>query len=241
MVDPDAAGAAAAERGSSGRMAAGSAGLSPHVTVAFALFLRLPGYAELLVAQDRRKAQRLLRLAMGLSPAASAPKRLDKEEGGAWLFLLPFTVLSRLYAGSGGWAEAAGRALRERSLAMGIPQLLLTCLAAFGHQEPVRVPADPARLPPPVHVVHQLLAARDTSAKGGGKAAEGGGTGGQYWAKGTGFGTGSTAQQWNIDLHNIRRQQDEQNVTVILRVRPPTCAVSKRPLGPCGGNFGRYY
>lgn len=40
--------------------------LSPHVVVAFSLFLRLEGYAELLVTYDRKRAKGLLRLAMGV-------------------------------------------------------------------------------------------------------------------------------------------------------------------------------
>lgn len=39
-----------------------------------------------------------------------------------------------------------------------------------------------------------------------------------FWAKGTGFGSGTTQQQWNVDLHVLKRKQDEQNVTHLLRV-----------------------
>lgn len=39
-----------------------------------------------------------------------------------------------------------------------------------------------------------------------------------FWAKGTGFGSGTTQQQWNVDLHVMKRKQDEQNVTHLLRV-----------------------
>lgn len=39
-----------------------------------------------------------------------------------------------------------------------------------------------------------------------------------FWAKGTGFGSGPTQQQWNVDLHVMKRKQDEQNVTYLLRV-----------------------
>lgn len=43
-----------------------SLGLSPHIIVAFSVFLRLKGYAELLVTYDRKRAKGLLRLAMGV-------------------------------------------------------------------------------------------------------------------------------------------------------------------------------
>lgn len=39
-----------------------------------------------------------------------------------------------------------------------------------------------------------------------------------FWAKGTGFGSGTTQQQWNVDLHVLKRKQDEQNVTLLLKV-----------------------
>lgn len=38
------------------------------------------------------------------------------------------------------------------------------------------------------------------------------------WAKGTGFGTGTTQQHWDVDLHVLKREQDEQNVTHLLKV-----------------------
>lgn len=46
----------------------------PHSLVAFGLFLRLPGYAEVLL-RDRKKAQCLLRLVLGVS---------DDGEGGGY-------------------------------------------------------------------------------------------------------------------------------------------------------------
>lgn len=49
-------------------------GLSPHVVVCFGVFLRVAGYAELLVTQDRRQAQWLLRLAMGVTTDALGGK-----------------------------------------------------------------------------------------------------------------------------------------------------------------------
>lgn len=40
--------------------------LSSHVVIAFSMFLRLEGYAELLVTYDRKRAKGLLRLLMGV-------------------------------------------------------------------------------------------------------------------------------------------------------------------------------
>uniref|UniRef100_A0A914RS60 Uncharacterized protein n=1 Tax=Parascaris equorum TaxID=6256 RepID=A0A914RS60_PAREQ len=34
-----------------------------------------------------------------------------------------------------------------------------------------------------------------------------------FWAKGTGFGSGTTQQQWNVDAHVMKRKLDEETVT----------------------------
>lgn len=41
----------------------------------------------------------------------------------------------------------------------------------------------------------------------------------QYWAKGTGFGTGSTTQSWNVEQSLCRKRFEEEHVTVFLQVR----------------------
>jgi len=39
-----------------------------------------------------------------------------------------------------------------------------------------------------------------------------------YWAKGTGFGTGSTQQSWNVEELLLRQKTEEEHVTVLLQV-----------------------
>lgn len=39
-----------------------------------------------------------------------------------------------------------------------------------------------------------------------------------YWAKGTGFGTGSTQQSWNVEQALLRQKSEEEHVTVLLEV-----------------------
>lgn len=39
-----------------------------------------------------------------------------------------------------------------------------------------------------------------------------------YWAKGTGFGTGSTAQSWDVELAMQKKKSEEENVTCLLQV-----------------------
>ena len=39
-----------------------------------------------------------------------------------------------------------------------------------------------------------------------------------YWAKGTGFGTGSTAAAWDVEGAQHRKQQEEEHVTWLMKV-----------------------
>ncbi|CAK5092009.1 unnamed protein product [Meloidogyne enterolobii] len=41
---------------------------------------------------------------------------------------------------------------------------------------------------------------------------------GNYWAKGTGFGSGTTQQQWSLSQHVAKRRQDENNVAALLHI-----------------------
>lgn len=55
------------------------------------------------------------------------------------------------------------------------------------------------------------------AAKGGVSAARS--SSNVYWAKGTGFGTGSTDQSWDIALDLSRQKMEEERVTVLLQVK----------------------
>lgn len=71
------------------------------MVVAFSLFLKLEGYAELLVTYDRKRAKGLLRLAMGvITTESNIPFHLsfsllnifhDKRKSGRTLFLEIFS------------------------------------------------------------------------------------------------------------------------------------------------------
>lgn len=52
----------------------------------------------------------------------------------------------------------------------------------------------------------------------------------QYWAKGTGFGTGSTAQTWDLDGAMQRQRQQEEQATCLLH----TLAAYVHPSVPTG-------
>jgi len=40
-----------------------------------------------------------------------------------------------------------------------------------------------------------------------------------YWAKGTGFGTGSTSSGWDVEQAMLKQKAEEEHVTCLLQVR----------------------
>ena len=169
----------------------------PHSLAAFGLFLRLPGYAEVLL-RDRKRAQCLLRLALGVS---------DDGEGGdvltsplaALLPTLPFQVLKQLLDATPATTDD-GLLLRKTTIEVGAMLLLLNCLAVF---------------------THQTNQNENSEQKVGGNQGEAGRSDDNshlYWAKGTGFGTGSTQQSWNVEQALMRQRSEEEHVTVLLQV-----------------------
>lgn len=52
-----------------------------------------------------------------------------------------------------------------------------------------------------------------------------------YWAKGTGFGTGSTQQSWNVEQALLRQKSEEEHVTVLLQVRYIRFDQNRKKLG----------
>ncbi|XP_063984704.1 baculoviral IAP repeat-containing protein 6 isoform X2 [Diachasmimorpha longicaudata] len=171
---------------------------APHVPLhslaAFGLFLRLPGYAEVLL-RDRNQAQCLLRLALGVTDDGEGGDILGSSLATS-LPTLPFQVLKQLLEVTPPTTDD-GQLLRRTMVEIGAVLLLLNCLAIFTHQTGYNEGSD------------QRL----------------GQTGGRsddkshlYWAKGTGFGTGSTQQSWNVEQALLRQRSEEEHVTVLLRV-----------------------
>ncbi|KAG7200149.1 hypothetical protein KM043_000587 [Ampulex compressa] len=167
----------------------------PHSLAAFGLFLRLPGYAEVLL-RDRRRAQCLLRLVLGVS---------DDGEGGdvltspiaASLPTLPFQVLKQLLDATPPTTDD-GLLLRRTTIEVGAMLLLLNCLAIFTHQTGQSEAGGEQRM-----------------GQGSARSDDGSHL---YWAKGTGFGTGSTQQSWNVEQALLRQRSEEEHVTVLLQV-----------------------
>ncbi|XP_029926712.1 baculoviral IAP repeat-containing protein 6 isoform X5 [Myripristis murdjan] len=171
-----------------------------HSLAAFGLFLRLPGYAEVLL-KERKHAQCLLRLVLGVTDDGEGSHILQSPSANV-LPTLPFHVLRALFS-STPLTTDDGVLLRRMALEIGAIHLILACLSALSHHAP-RVPnASTSASEPQV-----------SSGHGGGTSEE------QqlYWAKGTGFGTGSTASGWDVEQALTKQRLEEEHVTCLLQV-----------------------
>ncbi|XP_069360568.1 baculoviral IAP repeat-containing protein 6 isoform X2 [Maniola hyperantus] len=182
--------------------ASGCAGVPAHALLALALLLKLPGYAAALLDEGAR-AVHLLRLLLGV--AHDEDGRNIVVGGGAGggntasLGTLPFRVVAQLLEAAPR-ASPAGRSLRLALLQLGAVRLVLACLAVFTHHRPTA----------------QNSQNSNGSSKEGKEAREEKAQ--LYWAKGTGFGTGSTQQSWNVEQALVRQRIEEEHVTVLLQV-----------------------
>uniref|UniRef100_A0A7N8X1U1 Dual E2 ubiquitin-conjugating enzyme/E3 ubiquitin-protein ligase BIRC6 n=1 Tax=Mastacembelus armatus TaxID=205130 RepID=A0A7N8X1U1_9TELE len=165
-----------------------------HSLAAFGLFLRLPGYAEVLL-KERKHAQCLLRLVLGVTDDGEGSHILQSPSANV-LPTLPFHVLRALFS-STPLTTDDGVLLRRMALEIGAIHLILACLSALSHHAP-RNPNTSSSVSEP-----QL-----SSCHGGGTSEE------QqlYWAKGTGFGTGSTASGWDVEQALTKQRLEEEHV-----------------------------
>ncbi|KAI9556663.1 hypothetical protein GHT06_016453 [Daphnia sinensis] len=199
-----------------------------HSLAAFSLFLSMPLYTEA-VLQDRRRAQMLLRLALGVSDDGQGGNILNSSD--AALFpVLPFVLLQQVLDKHPLDSEK-GAVIRQQAVDMGVLQLLLACLAVFTQQVTsanVAIPSlnvqfvvgtpNGCSSSAPVKNDSANNDANPSAATQAGSAVTSQSQlqQQQYWAKGTGFGTGSTAQTWDLDGAMQRQRQQEEQATCLL-------------------------
>ncbi|XP_068153762.1 baculoviral IAP repeat-containing protein 6 isoform X3 [Drosophila tropicalis] len=193
-----------------------------HSLAAFGLFLRLPAYSDVLL-RDKLRAQCLLRLVLGVTGDGDGNDIYSLSLAPS-LPTLPFEVFRQLLD-CVPLSTDDGMLLRRVVIEVGAMHLVLNCLGIFSHQ------SDNSRIGAPINEP-------STSSSGGssngtsGAAAKANGTeeatptsgptsddkSHMYWAKGTGFGTGSTTQSWNVEQALLRQKSEEEHVTVLLLV-----------------------
>ncbi|XP_050170295.1 baculoviral IAP repeat-containing protein 6 isoform X1 [Myiozetetes cayanensis] len=171
-----------------------------HSLAAFGLFLRLPGYAEVLL-KERKHAQCLLRLVLGVTDDGEGSHILQSPSANV-LPTLPFHVLRSLFSTTPLTTDD-GVLLRRMALEIGAIHLILACLSALSHHAP-RVPnSNPNQAEPQVSSTHNSASTEEQQL---------------YWAKGTGFGTGSTASGWDVEQALTKQRLEEEHVTCLLQV-----------------------
>ncbi|XP_030643061.1 baculoviral IAP repeat-containing protein 6 [Chanos chanos] len=171
-----------------------------HSLAAFGLFLRLPGYAEVLL-KERKHAQCLLRLVLGVTDDGEGSHILQSPSANV-LPTLPFHVLRTLFSTTPLTTDD-GLLLRRMALEIGAIHLILACLSALSHHAP-RVPnASASQAEPQVPSGHGGSTSEEQQL---------------YWAKGTGFGTGSTASGWDVEQALTKQRLEEEHVTCLLQV-----------------------
>uniref|UniRef100_A0A2A4K910 UBC core domain-containing protein n=1 Tax=Heliothis virescens TaxID=7102 RepID=A0A2A4K910_HELVI len=176
----------------------GCTGVPAHALLALGLLLKLPGYADALLDEGAR-ACHLLRLLLGVThdeDGRSIAVGEGRSGGAGSLGTLPFSVVARLLERAPRNTDD-GRALRRALLQRGAVRLLLACLAVFTHHKPN---------------------SNDNSQGSNGSTGKSEEKSQLYWAKGTGFGTGSTQQSWNVEQALVRQRTEEEHVTVLLQV-----------------------
>ncbi|XP_069118544.1 baculoviral IAP repeat-containing protein 6-like isoform X2 [Argopecten irradians] len=185
--------------------------IPPHSLVAFGLFLRLPGYAEVLL-KERKKAQCLLRLVLGVTDDGDGGHILTSAIAGS-LPTLPFLVLKTLYD-STPLTTDDGVLLRRMSLEIWVIHLILACLSVLSHHVPrMTVPGfqQEAQM-----ILSAMQTANTPTVNSVSHSSEEKSQ--QYWAKGTGFGTGSTTSSWDAEQALVRQKSEEEHVACLLQV-----------------------
>ncbi|KAM6916345.1 dual E2 ubiquitin-conjugating enzyme/E3 ubiquitin-protein ligase BIRC6 isoform 2-T2 [Xenentodon cancila] len=171
-----------------------------HSLAAFGLFLRLPGYAEVLL-KERKHAQCLLRLVLGVTDDGEGSHILQSPSANV-LPTLPFHVLRALFS-STPLTTDDGVLLRRMALEIGAIHLILACLSALSHHAPRNPNANASVSEPQMSTCHAGGTSEDQQL---------------YWAKGTGFGTGSTASGWDVEQALTKQRLEEEHVTCLLQV-----------------------
>ncbi|XP_059157271.1 baculoviral IAP repeat-containing protein 6-like isoform X2 [Physella acuta] len=183
--------------------------IPPHSLIAFGLFLRLPGYAEVLL-KERKVAQCLLRLVLGVTDDGDGGQILTSPIASS-LPTMPFTVLKSLFDTSPLTTDD-GVLLRRMALEIGVIHLVLACLATLSHHKP-RAPLSSFQ-----HETQLILSAMQSSTAMASLSQPEEKTQQHYWAKGTGFGTGSTTSSWDAEQAMLRQKGEEEHVACLLQV-----------------------
>ncbi|XP_062702655.1 baculoviral IAP repeat-containing protein 6 isoform X3 [Aedes albopictus] len=196
-----------------------------HSLAAFALFLKLPAYSEVLL-RDKVRAQCLLRLILGVTGDGEGNEIYSLALSSS-LPTLPFEVFRQLLDSSPLTTDD-GVLLRRMVIEVGAIHLVLNCLSIFTHHNNAGVSSN-SNSSDNIQAAASNKATNGATANGTATATTTTAAAADdqlnsddkshmYWAKGTGFGTGSTQQSWNVEQALLRQKSEEEHVTVLLQV-----------------------
>lgn len=196
-----------------------------HAFIAFGLFLKIPGYATVML-RNRKQAQCILKLLLGAN-------RNKEEDYCLSLSTMPFLSLKDLLNDTRISVDTEFKLnLTNFIFDNRILTLILSILSNLSHH-PHRqsAPHFSQKMIPDNYMQAGGAGSRDQgqsgylgSSGGGGANAGVGLTASSedknslYWAKGTGFGTGSTMQQWDAEKTLMQQKMEEEHVSCILEV-----------------------
>ncbi|XP_021713190.1 baculoviral IAP repeat-containing protein 6 isoform X2 [Aedes aegypti] len=185
-----------------------------HSLAAFALFLKLPAYSEVLL-RDKVRAQCLLRLILGVTGDGEGNEIYSLALSSS-LPTLPFEVFRQLLDSSPLTTDD-GVLLRRMVIEVGAIHLVLNCLSIFTHHNNAGVSSN-SNSSDNIQAAASNKGAPGAAANGTDDQLNSDDKSHMYWAKGTGFGTGSTQQSWNVEQALLRQKSEEEHVTVLLQV-----------------------
>ncbi|GAB0094178.1 Baculoviral IAP repeat-containing protein 6 [Sergentomyia squamirostris] len=192
-----------------------------HSLSAFGLFLRLPPYSDVLL-RDKTRAQCLLRLVLGVTGDGEG-NEIYSLSLASTLPTLPFEVFRQLLDSSPLTTDD-GVILRRMVIEVGAINFVLNCLSIFTHHQQQSEKETPittifATVPDAQSMTCHPKAPTPTgNALGVDESMTSDDKSHVYWAKGTGFGTGSTQQSWDVEQALLRQKNEEEHVTVLLQV-----------------------
>ena len=141
------------------------------------------------------------------------------------LSFLPYLILLQTFKQHPP-SEREGSDLRQQALEVGAVHHTLHCLSSFGHHSPrIEDRDDTNGGSKPVEGQSSQQPSRVTSSSDK-----------QYWAKGTGFGTGSTTSTWNMEAMIAKQKSEEKYVTLCFSILSEFLTVSEECPQPvyCG-------
>ncbi|XP_053681780.1 baculoviral IAP repeat-containing protein 6 isoform X2 [Sabethes cyaneus] len=186
-----------------------------HSLAAFALFLKLPAYSEVLL-RDKLRAQCLLRLILGVTGDGEGNEIYSLALSSS-LPTLPFEVFRQLLDSSPLTTDD-GVLLRRMVIEVGAVHLVLNCLSIFTHHNSRSSGSNSSSSENIQATASNKSATTATSGNNVDDSINSDDKSHMYWAKGTGFGTGSTQQSWNVEQALLRQKSEEEHVTVLLQV-----------------------